>query len=100
TEEGDEIRLRVLRDRSPRTFRITLAELPDQLTWLEEGDKHSRAPQVHKLHRMMRPRAHKDGQIEVRRFDDSRDDLEDLRDELRELQKELEELRDELRDDG
>ncbi|MFH1842906.1 MAG: PDZ domain-containing protein, partial [bacterium] len=46
TEEGDEIRLRVLRDRSPRTFRITLAELPDQLTWLEEGDKHSRAPQV------------------------------------------------------
>jgi len=100
TDEGDEIRLRVLRDQSPRTFRVTLTELPNQRSWFRDGDKHSVAPQTHKLRRMLQPRARKDGHFEVRRLDETDDDLEELRDELRELQKELQELRDELRDDG
>lgn len=95
TEEGDEIKVQLLRNKKDKNFKVTLAEVPNKFVWHEDGDFKLRLPRIEKLKRkaLPMPRRYRDIIIEreIEDMDDLREDMEELKKELKELKKILDE---------
>ncbi len=97
TDEGDEIEVKVRRNKKDKTFKLTLAEAPGELAWVDESEHTLCLPEAMMLEKLCKKGKdlHKDVFIQKYR----QKHAEELRKELDELRAQLEELKKELQED-